>query len=121
MKARGLIIVTSSALPSLNSETADTVFATRFRQIISDPHAPQPSHLLRLDYANDKVLMTLVESTVPWPSHSRARFLVEAGLKYISHCHYIVPRDVTREGLAQVFLNPAPASSGPSSPWGSCT
>ncbi|KAE8310438.1 hypothetical protein BDV41DRAFT_388544 [Aspergillus transmontanensis] len=96
--------------PILNSEPADTVFATRFRQIISDSHAPQPSHLLRLDYANDRVLMTLVESTVPWPSRSRARFLVEAALKYISRCHYIVPSDVTREGLAQVFLSHSPAS-----------
>ncbi|KAB8203806.1 fungal-specific transcription factor domain-containing protein [Aspergillus parasiticus] len=96
--------------PILNSETADTVFATRFRQILSDPHAPKPSHLLRLDYANDKVLMALVQSTVSWPSHSRARFLVEAALKYISRCHYIVPHDVSREGLAQVLLSPAAAS-----------
>ncbi|OGM49680.1 hypothetical protein ABOM_001806 [Aspergillus bombycis] len=95
--------------PILNSETADTVFATRFRQVISDPHAPQPSHLLRLDYANDKALMALVESTVPWPGHSRARFLVEAALKYISRCPYMVSRDVAREGLARIFLDPAAA------------
>ncbi|KAB8273736.1 fungal-specific transcription factor domain-containing protein [Aspergillus minisclerotigenes] len=85
--------------PILNSETADTASPLDF-----------PSHLLHFDYANDKVLMTLVESTVPWPSHSRARFLVEAALEYISRCHYIVPGHVTREGLAQVFLNPSPAN-----------
>jgi proline utilization trans-activator len=95
----------------LNSETADAVFATRFRQVISDPRAPQPSHLLRVDYADNKALMALVESSVPWPSRSHARFLIEAALKYLSRCQYIVSRDVTQEGLAQAFLDPAAAGS----------
>ncbi|KAJ5395082.1 uncharacterized protein N7487_009385 [Penicillium crustosum] len=92
--------------PILISEAADTAFATRFRQVISDPRAPEPTHLLRVDYASDDALMSLVESEVPWPSQSRARFLLEAALKHISRCYYIVRVDEVKEGLSRIFMNP---------------
>ncbi|KAJ5357017.1 hypothetical protein N7517_011626 [Penicillium concentricum] len=92
--------------PILISEAADTAFATRFRQVISDPRAPEPTHLLRVNYASDDALMALVQSGVPWPSQSRARFLLEAALKHIGRCYYIVRVDEVREGLSRIFTDP---------------
>lgn len=92
--------------PILISEAADTAFATRFRQVIADPRAPEPTHLLRVNYASNEALMALVESGVPWPNQSRARFVLEAALKYIGRCYYIVRADAVREGLSQIFLCP---------------
>lgn len=92
--------------PILIGEAADTAFATRFRQVISDPRVPEPSHLLRVNYANNETLMALGESGAAWPSQSRARFLIEASLKYISRCYCIVHPGTVIEQLTQIFLDP---------------
>lgn len=91
--------------PILIGEAADTAFATRFRQVISDPRVPEPSHLLRVNYANNETLMALGESGAAWPSQSRARFLIEASLKYISRCYCIVHPGTVIEQLTQIFLD----------------
>ncbi|KAK1246388.1 hypothetical protein MKX08_000190 [Trichoderma sp. CBMAI-0020] len=98
--------------PILIGETADAAFATRFRQAISSPQAPEPTHLLRLHYATDESLMIPVESDIPWPSYARAAFLVEAALKYLGRCCYIVHEDMVMGDLAR--LANSPSSGNPS-------
>ncbi|KAK2599835.1 hypothetical protein N8I77_011558 [Diaporthe amygdali] len=91
----------------LIGETADTAFATRFRQTIANPQAPEPPHLLRLDYFTDEALTGLTQSPVAWPCPSQARFLVEAALKYLARCHYLVQREVvTGVQGTEMAMNP---------------
>ncbi|KAI0414480.1 fungal-specific transcription factor [Xylaria grammica] len=92
--------------PVLISEAADAAFATRFRQVISKPQAPEPVHLLRVNYANNEALMALKESNVEWPSLARSRFLIEAAAKYLNRYHYIIHRSSVLEGLSRSFLEP---------------
>ncbi|PLB48786.1 hypothetical protein P170DRAFT_383081 [Aspergillus steynii IBT 23096] len=91
--------------PIFISEAADAAFATRFRQVIADPDAPEPTHLLRLNYANTEALMALSESGASWPSQARARFLLEAALKFIGRCCYVVCHDAARQGLSQIYID----------------
>jgi len=93
--------------PVLIGETADAAFATRFRQVISLPGAPEPSHLLRLDYIADETLVALVNTPAPWPGQQRAKFLLEAAIKYLGRCHYMVRRESITDGLSQTLLNPS--------------
>lgn len=88
--------------PVLIGEAADAAFATRFRQVISDPSAPQPAHLLRLNYASNQSLMSLVDIGTPWPGPSRARFLLEAAMKYIQRSYHIVQRQSAIEVWDQI-------------------
>ncbi|KAI0543250.1 fungal-specific transcription factor [Xylaria digitata] len=97
--------------PVLISDTADAAFATRFRQVISNPDAPEPVHLLRVNYANNEALMTLKESNIEWPSLARARFLIEAATKYANHYYYIIHRSSVIEGLSRCFLEPPGSES----------
>ncbi|KAI1361709.1 fungal-specific transcription factor [Xylaria arbuscula] len=91
--------------PVLISEAVDAAFATRFRQVISDPNAPEPTHLLRVNYANNDALMALKDSPVAWPSLSRARFLIEAATRYINRKYYIFHQDSVIEGLSSCLLD----------------
>ncbi|KAJ3577591.1 hypothetical protein NPX13_g2974 [Xylaria arbuscula] len=91
--------------PVLISEAVDAAFATRFRQVISDPKAPEPRHLLRVNYANNDALMALKDSPVAWPSLSRARFLIEAATRYINRKYYIVHQESIIEGLSSYLLD----------------
>ncbi|TQN68266.1 putative transcriptional regulatory protein [Colletotrichum shisoi] len=93
--------------PILIGEVADAAFSTRFRQVISDPFAPQPKHMLRVNYAPDTELMSLVKSDVAWPTPSRSRFLVEVALKYVSRRYHVVRRSLIMENLEQSIHNPS--------------
>ncbi|KZL70569.1 fungal specific transcription factor, partial [Colletotrichum incanum] len=93
--------------PILIAEVADAAFSTRFRQVISDPFAPQPRHMLRVNYAPDTELMSLVKSEVAWPTPSRSRFLVEVALKYVSRRYHVVRRSLVMENLEQSIHNPS--------------
>ncbi|KAF6838629.1 fungal specific transcription factor domain-containing protein [Colletotrichum plurivorum] len=93
--------------PILIGEVADAAFSTRFRQVISDPSAPQPKHILRLNYAPDRELMSLVKSDITWPTPSRSRFLVEVALKYVSRRYHVVRRSTIMENLEQSIHNPS--------------
>lgn len=74
--------------------------------MISDPQVPEPSHLLRVNYANNETLAALGEAGTTWPTQSRGRFLLDAALKYIGRCHLIVrPSKITDE-LTQIFCDP---------------
>ncbi|KAH6689747.1 fungal-specific transcription factor [Plectosphaerella plurivora] len=93
--------------PILIGEAADAAFATRFRQAISDPAAPQHKHIPRVNYATDRQLMLLADSDVQWPSPSRCRFLIEVALKYLCRSYHVVRRTAVMENLEQSVHNPA--------------
>ncbi|KAI0010459.1 fungal-specific transcription factor domain-containing protein [Xylariaceae sp. FL0662B] len=93
--------------PVLIGEAADAAFATRFRQVITDPAVPEPTHLLRLNYASNESLMLLADANTPWPGPSRARFLLEAAMKYIGRCYHIVQRHVAADGWEQISRDPS--------------
>ncbi|KAK7699629.1 hypothetical protein SLS64_011583 [Diaporthe eres] len=90
--------------PVLIGEAADAAFATRFRQVIADPSTPEPTHLLRLNHATNESLMSLVDVNVPWPSPSRAKFLLEAAMRYIGFLfHDSEPTIQIREHRKRLF------------------
>ncbi|KAK1975138.1 fungal-specific transcription factor domain-containing protein [Colletotrichum cereale] len=93
--------------PILIGEVADAAFSTRIRQAISGPFAPQPRHMLRVNYAPDTELMSLVKSEIAWPTPSRSRFLVEVALKYVSRRYHVVRRSLVMENLEQSIHNPS--------------
>ncbi|KAK2022924.1 hypothetical protein LX32DRAFT_173903 [Colletotrichum zoysiae] len=93
--------------PILIGEVADAAFSTRIRQVISDPLSPQPRHMLRVNYAPDAELMSLVKSDIAWPTPSRSRFLVEVALRYVSRRHHVVRRSLVMENLEQSIHNPS--------------
>ncbi|KAK1488196.1 fungal specific transcription factor [Colletotrichum tamarilloi] len=83
--------------PVLIGEAADAAFATRFRQVITDPLAPEPIHLIRLNYASNESMMSLAHVNTPWPGPSRAKFLLEAAMKYIGRSYHIVETQAITE------------------------
>jgi hypothetical protein len=91
--------------PVLIGEAADAAFATRFRQVISNPSIPEPNHLLRLNHATNESLMSLADVNVPWPSPSHAKFLLEAAMRYIGRCYHIVQREAAEEAWEQINHN----------------
>ncbi|KAL1614668.1 hypothetical protein SLS54_009541 [Diplodia seriata] len=93
--------------PILIGEAADAAFATRFRQVISDPQAPEPTHPLRISYVTDEPLMNFAMSEVAWPNPSRARLLIGAALKYVACCYCIVRPSSVMENLEQSIRDPA--------------
>lgn len=93
--------------PVFIGEAADAAFATRFRQVLTDPAAPEPTHLLRLNYATNESLMSLTDAGIPWPSPSRAKFLLEAAMRYIGRCYHIVQRQAAEEAWEQISHDPS--------------
>ncbi|KAI7780381.1 fungal specific transcription factor [Diaporthe eres] len=91
--------------PVLIGEAADAAFATRFRQVIADPSTPEPTHLLRLNHATNESLMSVVDVNVPWPSPSRAKFLLGAAMRYIGRCYHIVQQEAAEEAWEQISHN----------------
>ncbi|KXH42130.1 fungal specific transcription factor [Colletotrichum nymphaeae SA-01] len=87
--------------PVLIGEAADAAFATRFRQVITDPLAPEPIHLIRLNYASNESIMSLNHVNTPWPGPSRAKFLLEAAMKYIGRSYHIVETQAITESWKQ--------------------
>ncbi|KAI0866554.1 fungal-specific transcription factor domain-containing protein [Xylaria cubensis] len=96
--------------PVLIGEAADAAFATRFRQVIADPATPKPTHLLRLNYTSNESLMSLTDASTTWPGPSRARFLLEAAMKYIGRCYHIVQRQVALDGWERINRDPSRGS-----------
>ncbi|KAK1720413.1 fungal-specific transcription factor domain-containing protein, partial [Colletotrichum acutatum] len=87
--------------PVLIGEAADAAFATRFRQVITDPSAPEPIHLIRLTYASNESMMSLAHVNTTWPGPSRAKFLLEAAMKYIGRSYHIVEAQAITESWKQ--------------------
>ncbi|KAK0665467.1 fungal-specific transcription factor domain-containing protein [Cercophora samala] len=92
--------------PKPINEAADTAFATRFRQALSDPSDPHCSHVPHNEYAGDDTIMSLAEAAWPWPKPSRARLLMNVALMHASRCLYIVrPGEVLR-AMENSFSDP---------------
>jgi hypothetical protein len=92
--------------PTPIDEAADTAFATRFRQVLSDPEDPPCVHLPHIDYAGDDTIMSLAERHNPWPKPSRARLLMDVALMHASRCFYIVRRTVVLDALEKSLSDP---------------
>lgn len=88
--------------PVLIGEAADAAFATRFRQVITDPSAPEPTHLLRLNYPSNESIMSLTDINTPWPGSSRAKFLLDAAMKYIGRSYHIVQAQAAAASWEQI-------------------
>ncbi|KAI6782178.1 uncharacterized protein J7T54_002415 [Emericellopsis cladophorae] len=85
--------------PILMAAVADSAFATRFRQVISDAQMPQHKHLPRVNYAPDRQLIALGDADIKWPGPSRSRFLVDVALKPLSRSYHIVRRSIVLDNL----------------------
>lgn len=93
--------------PVLIGEAADAAFATRFRQVITDPSVPEPSHLLRLNYPSNESMMSLIDVNTPWPGPSRAKFLLDAAMKYIGRSYHIVQAQAATASWEQISRDAA--------------
>lgn len=94
----------TSKTPIFIGEASDAAFATRFRQTIA-PASSIASHIPRTHYITDEVLSGLMSTTSPWPSSSRARFLVEAALRSLCRCYHLVRRSEVLAILKERDLN----------------
>jgi proline utilization trans-activator len=92
--------------PTPVNEAADTAFATRFRQILSDPQDPHCVHLPHIDYAGDDTIMSLAEGHSPWPKLSRARLLMSVAMLHASRGFHIVRRTAVLDALEKSFTDP---------------
>lgn len=92
--------------PTPDNEAADTAFATRFRQVLSDRPDPPCVHLPHIDYAGDDTIMSLAEAHSPWPKLSRARLLISVAMMHASRGFHIVRRSAVLEALEKSFTDP---------------
>ncbi|KAK5659345.1 hypothetical protein OQA88_1438 [Cercophora sp. LCS_1] len=100
------IDITLHHTPTPINEAADTAFATRFRQVLSDPSDPPCMHLPHVDYAGDDTLNSLTEISHPWPKPSRARLLMSVALMHASRCYHIVRRTEVLDALELSISTP---------------
>ncbi|KAK0654827.1 fungal-specific transcription factor domain-containing protein [Cercophora newfieldiana] len=89
--------------PTPINEAADTAFATRFRQVLSDPSEPPCLHLPHIDYAGDDTIMSLAEVPCPWPKPSRARSLMNVAFMHASRGYHIVRQSVVLDALQKSY------------------
>ncbi|KAK0634158.1 fungal-specific transcription factor domain-containing protein [Immersiella caudata] len=89
--------------PTPINEAADTAFATRFRQVLSDPSDPPCVHLPHIDYAGDDTIMSLAENPCPWPRPARARSLMNVAFMHTSHGNHIVRPSVVLDALGKSY------------------
>jgi hypothetical protein len=92
--------------PTPINEAADTAFATRLRQVLSEPTDPPCAHLPHIDYASDDTIMSLAEAHTPWPKPARARLLMSVALMHVSRGYHIVRRSVVLDALEKSLANP---------------
>ncbi|KAK3990400.1 fungal-specific transcription factor domain-containing protein [Cladorrhinum sp. PSN332] len=97
--------------PTPINEAADTAYATRFRQVLSDWMDPADSaspclHLPRIDYAGDDTIMSLAELPCPWPKPSRARLLMDVALMHANKNYHIVRRRLILEAMESSLPDP---------------
>jgi proline utilization trans-activator len=91
--------------PAPINDATDTAFATRFRQVLLDPQDVEYKYIPRIDYAADELVMTLADAPCPWPTPSRARFLVEVALRFVNRCFHIVRRSTILDSLELSLSN----------------
>ncbi|KAI1486760.1 fungal-specific transcription factor domain-containing protein [Biscogniauxia mediterranea] len=94
----------TSEMPGLVGEAADTAFATRFRQAMVNDHNIQ--HMPRTHYVFDSTLASLADAECPWPPVSRARLLVKTAIDTVGSCYHCVRRSEVFKSLKQHYCSP---------------
>ncbi|KAI5918470.1 fungal-specific transcription factor domain-containing protein [Camillea tinctor] len=94
----------TSEMPGLVGEAADTAFATRFRQAMANDQNIQ--HMPRTHYVFDSTLASLADAECPWPPISRARLLVKFAIDTVGSCYHCVRRSEVFRSLKQHYCNP---------------
>ncbi len=96
-------------MPVHIGEAADTAFATRFRQALTeDQNLP---HIPRTHYVSDSRLASLAEMDCAWPTPSRARLLVRFALDTIGSCYHCVRKSQVYRALKQHYRSPRDTST----------
>ena len=95
--------ISTSEAPALIGEAADAAFATRFRQVLSDT---QLSHIPRIHYPSDDMILSLSSSRLPPPTPGRARFLLKSALTAITGPYHMVLKSAVVDGLEKFLRNP---------------
>lgn len=90
-------------MPVLVGEATDVAFATKFRQ---DMLGSPQNHYLRVQNVQDETICSLWNSDCPWPTPSRARFLLKVSLNTACRRYYLVRKSSTLQLLEQVIQDP---------------
>ncbi|KAF2189095.1 hypothetical protein K469DRAFT_737342 [Zopfia rhizophila CBS 207.26] len=94
--------MSSLGTPIYIGEAADAAFATRFRQALS---GASHKHIPRTQFVSDERLMLLSNSSFPWLSPTRARFLVKVALQTVCRYYHVVRQSVVLESLENAIQN----------------
>lgn len=91
-------------MPTLIGEATNVAFATKFRQELlrnSEKHFPCPQSV------QDETICSLWSSDCPWPTPSRARFLLKVSLNTACRRNYLVRKNSALRLLEQAIQDPA--------------
>ncbi|KAH7490962.1 hypothetical protein FOMA001_g3877 [Fusarium oxysporum f. sp. matthiolae] len=91
-------------IPVLIGEATDVAFATRLRQGLL---GTSQNYFPRTQYIHDETLIFLWHSDCPWPSPSRARFLLKVAFSTVCQRFYLVRKSSTIQLLEQAIHNHA--------------
>lgn len=92
-------------LPILIGEATDAAFATRLRQELS---GKSQRHFPRTQHVPDETLTSLWQpEPCPWPTPSRARFLLKVAFSTVCRRYYLVRKSATLGLLEQVVRDPS--------------
>ncbi|KAF5683803.1 c6 transcription factor [Fusarium circinatum] len=97
-------IAMAPEIPVLIGEATDVAFATRLRQGLL---GTSQNYFPRTQYINDDTLILLGHSDCPWPSPSRARFLLKVAFSTVCQRFYLVRKSCTIQLLEQAIHNQA--------------
>lgn len=95
--------INSSKVPILIGDVADTVFATRFRQLITGKTL---SHIPRIAYPDHDQISELAKIEIPQPRPSHARILLRVALKFLEGSFHIVRKSLVPDLLEQFLHSP---------------
>ncbi|KAJ6178241.1 hypothetical protein N7519_008702, partial [Penicillium mononematosum] len=90
--------IDSCKVPIYIGEVADTVFATRLRQLITGKTL---SHMPRIAYPGHDQILELAKTEIPRPGASHARFLLRVALKCLAGSFHIVRKSLVCDLLEQ--------------------
>ncbi|KAJ5100139.1 hypothetical protein N7532_007140 [Penicillium argentinense] len=95
--------INSSKVPILIGEVADTVFATRFRQLITGKTL---SHIPRIAYPGHDQILELAKIEIPPPGASHARFILRVAVKFLEGSFHIIRKSLVSDLLDQFLHAP---------------
>lgn len=95
--------INSSKVPILIGEVADTVFATRLRQLITGKTL---SHIPRIAYPGHDRILELAKIEIPQPRAPHARFLLRVALKFLDGSFHVARKSLVCDLLEQFLHAP---------------